>query len=810
MSKCTLCNKLCNSSSNCMSGYGPDDADLMFCGEAPGEEEDKQGIPFVGRAGKYLHRHVFKGAGIDAAYVRLTNPVRCRPPQNRSPNIAEIRNCRQYLEEEVELVQPKVIVAMGNIALHSIIPFKRKKDPQEDKATWKSKGLTGITRWQGKVIWHSEFNCYVIPTFHPSALARDSSEGIEYRLNLVVKDVEQAILYSQRPRVKVPPIRKILADTEEKVIKVLQGVAKVDVVGFDIETGDFDPRTSDIIGVGIADKPNRGFFLLWDVIKNSAECMHLFKRFLTDQNQLKVIHHAEFEERYIRMKKLKFTCPYVDTLVAAALVDENFGKGLKDLTWRYLPFGGYEQELDDYRVANRIKSFADIPIDFLYPYGVMDSTNALQLWHLFEPQLEEQCLMPLYKKILMPVRKVMTDAEIAGFTVDIKRAKKLSNKCDQVVEKLFGRMHAIAGVEINPRSPKQLGDLLYNKLGMKPLKKTKTGYSCDADSLEFTLTNSKNKRGERFVRTLLDVRFIQSMQSKFIKPIIKNAWKDGKIHTRYNIAGTVTGRTSCSDPGIHNEPRDRLIRSLFIASDGCKLIHADLERTELTILAAYSRDPVLIEALKGDPHAEVYKFMFGKPDSYQPTEDDRFVGKTLNFGTVYGRGFLSIAKAIGVSPKKAKGLIEKYFGKLKGVKRWLSKNIQDTKERGYTVSFFKRRRRLPGINSDDRELVARSCRQANNSAIQSAAADYTYIGLVRTSREIKKRQLRAKIVHTVHDCIVVDCPIEEIKEVKLIIKEAFEKRVKAVPIQMRVDLEVMDRWGEKNDSKLYEVLKKVS
>ena len=196
MSECTLCKRLCKFSRiNCIDGYGPEEADLMFVGEAPGTDEAEQGVPFVGKVGKFLHRHIFRGAGIDADSVRLSNAVRCQPPKKKggqqgTPTIAEIRNCHDFLRDEIELVKPKVIVALGNVPLHSLIPIHRKRDPEEaDSPHWKYQGaVSGITKWRGKVLWHPIYKCYVVPTFHPSAVMRDFEGGVQYRLESVVRE----------------------------------------------------------------------------------------------------------------------------------------------------------------------------------------------------------------------------------------------------------------------------------------------------------------------------------------------------------------------------------------------------------------------------------------------------------------------------------------------------------------------------------------------------------------------------------------------------------------------------------------------
>lgn len=803
-----------------MQGQGPKHADIVFVGEAPGEEEDKAGIPFIGRAGRFLKRHVFRGAGVDESEVFITNAVRCRPPNNKTPSMVEIRNCFPHLEEELKRIQPKVIVALGNVPLHSLLPIHRKKrDPEEAEDTrWKYQAaVSGITRWRGKLMWHPIFKCYVIPTFHPSALARDFNQGVQFRLKQTIADVEEAVRASHREPPKVVPVKTDYITDPGKAAEILERAIKAPFVAYDIETEGFDPNEDSLWGFSVSFEPYKGYYISWDVMNHHKSLRTLFAAFIQNSKQTKILHNVEFDDRFMQTKFSTLpplAYPYVDTMIAASLLDENFGKGLKELVWRYLHYGGYEQEFDEWKEKHK-KGWKkpDDPIEKremekkMSVYGSTDAACTFLLWKKFEPMLDEQDLMPLFKKVSMPVRRVMTSAEVAGFRIDLDRAKKLKQRCENAQKLLTKKMFKYAGEKFNERSPVQLSKIFYDKLNTLNdpeeygIARNKRGFSTDATSLEILALKGKGQ-GKKLAQVLVDLRFINSQVSKFIDPIIKNVWDDGRIHTRYNSTGTVTGRTSCSNPGIHNVPRDKTIRSLFVASEGHQLVEADLARAELAILAAYCGDENLIKALEGDPHSEVIKMMFNKPADYKPSEDERFVGKSINFGLVYGRGPVSLAAVLGCSVEQAMEYIRLYFERLPKVKKFLELNIKRSIKRGYALSLFKRRRRLPDLKSDNVPEQRKAERQANNSVIQSAAADYTYIGLIRVAVEIAKRGLHAKIIHTVHDCVIVDAPKSEVKEVAAIVKECFERPVKAVPVRMKIDVAIVNAWGEHNDSKL--------
>jgi DNA polymerase-1 len=797
MKRCEDCKLHQFSKINCILGDGPMNADMLFVGEAPGEDEERTGKPFVGRAGQFQERHVFRGSGIVRAHVRLTNAVRCRPKDNKTPGTNEIRACRYHLEDEIARIKPKVIVLLGNVPLYSVIPMP-KKDNAEKKYQNKA---TGITKWRGNLMWHHKYQCWVMPTFHPSGLARSFNMGSRYQLDQAIADIEAAerAVGRSAPDYKYPTIH--LADTPEKAIRVMAKMMLAKTMGFDIETEDLD-FASEVLGISMACGENEGFYLTWEAISQSEKALRMFKELCKMESPLKILHNAAFDTRFIRMKGLPFSRVYKDTMIMAHLHDENFFKGLKPLTWRHLLFGGYEQPMEDYRIEHKLRNFKGMPVEVIYPYSGMDAVATRQLYFKLLPHLVEERSIQLYDNVLMPVREVMTTAEIHGFKTDPVYAKNLDSKCDIVRTKLLGNIYAKAGGEFNLKSPKQLGDVLYKKLRLPVVVTSKKGKpSCNKKALTIL---SKHKKGA-IVQDILGARYIADQQTKFIKLAY-----EGIVNQRYNLTGTQTGRASCSDPGLHNIPKDRVVRAVFVASSGNVLIVADAKSAELRMLAACSGEPALLKAFKEgrDLHTWVYNLMFKKPMDYVPTQEERFIAKAINFGLIYGRGPKSLGETLGCSTELAMKYIDLYFKTFPMAKQFLDGNIKEAKRNGYVETFFRRRRRLPEIKSDMREVVSKAGRQANNMMMQSPAADCTYVALVRIDREIRKRDLEARIIHTVHDCVVVDTPRGEVKEVSQIILDAFSKPIKVVPINMESEVEVEKRWGLHNDSRLYEILGK--
>jgi uracil-DNA glycosylase family 4 len=797
--RCEDCKLYKDSKINCIKGEGPLHADILFVGEAPGEDEERTGRPFVGRAGSFLDRHVFRGAGIDRSSVRLTNAIRCRPKNNKTPGTSEIKKCRHHLEAEIAKVKPKVIVLLGNVPLYSVVPM-----PQRDDAEKKYQGKAGgITKWRGNLLWHHKYQCWVMPTFHPAGLARDFNMGSRYRLDQTIADIEEATKAVGRK----PPVYKYpkahLVDNSRLAIITLQAMRMADFIGFDIETEDFDPWTSDVLGVSMSKDDENGYYITWDAISQNADALRLFKKLCEEEKPLKILHNAAFDVKFLKINRgIPFARVYKDTMIAAHLQDENFYKGLKPLTWRHLCFGGYEQPLEEYKSEHKLRNFKGVPVEVIYPYSCCDAVATRQLYQKLNPILKAEHTAPLFDNVLMPVRDVMTNAEIHGFKTDPVYAHALNDKCDVAREKLLGDIYKSAGGEFNLRSPKQMGEVLFKKLKLPVVMKSKTGNpSCSKKALQIL---AKHKRGA-IVQDILSARYITDQQTKFIKLAF-----GGEVHQKYNLAGTQTGRTSCSDPGLHNIPKDRIVRAIFVPSKGNVLVCADAKSAELRMLAACSGEEELIKAFDEgrDLHTWVYNLMFHKPEDYVPTQEQRFIAKAINFGLIFGRGPVSLAETLGCTTGKAAEYIDLWFDTFPKAKQFLKDNITETKENGYAVTFFGRRRRLPEIYSDNRESQRKAERQANNMVMQSPAADCTYVALNRIDQAIRDNELEARIIHTVHDCVVLDCPKKEVKIVSQIILTAFAKQIKVLPIKMEAEVEVEARWGLHNDSRLYEILGK--
>lgn len=784
-----------------MEGDGPDRPEIMIVGEAPGSEEDRIGRPFVGRSGIFLKKDLLRPSGIDITTVRFTNAVRCHPPNNRTPTIGEIEKFYPLLDAEVRATRPKVVVVTGSAALASVFRFIYKgSEAREAK-------VSGILKWRGKQIWHREWGCWVVPTPHPRyTMTKFRREGSEYHYLQGIADFELANKLAKQKRPRMQKVESRWITTVSELRSMLDEMEASERFAFDIETGGTGkPDSKWIIGASFATNSRVGYYATWELVESDPRSYERVLELVASSRE-KIMHNGAYEIAIFRALGLPINTKYFDTMIAANMVDENFYVGLKPLTWVHTTFGGYELPLDQYKYEHKVEEdYSLIPDEVLAPYGGYDAVATYRLWEVFSERLEKMGSMSAFAKIIMPVRRTMSDAEYTGIYLDRERAEELSDACARAKTQLEEQVYEAAGRKFNINSTKQLATVLYDEIGLKPLKETDTGnWSTDAESLEYLAS----QKGGDVARILVDRSYLKTMHSSHVEQALRFVQDDSRVHTSYNLTGTVTGRASCSRPGIHNVPNDALIRGIYSASPGNLFADSDLKSAELAYLAAESGEEVFLRAFNEgrDLHSDTYRMVFDLPDDYEPTKEQRRFAKTINFGLVYGMSQYGLARRLGITLEEAEDFLEKYFDRLPKVTEYMLRKRQEASDNGYVTSLFGGYRHLPLAQSDLDYEQQRAFRQAMNAPIQQGAAFYTYLGLARLRRNIRKMGLEAKIVHTVHDCALVDFPSHEQESVEEAIRVSFEQRLSILPVQMRVETEITKRWGEHNDSRLRGIL----
>ncbi len=436
--------------------------------------------------------------------------------------------------------------------------------------------------------------------------------------------------------------------------------------------------------------------------------------------------------------------------------------------------------------------FDEVEIEPAAEYAAEDSDITWRLTHALKARLKDETLK-LYEELELPLIEVLADMEMTGVRVDREHLAKLSRQLDKDLKKLENEIYALAGEPFNINSPKQLGVILFEKLELRVIKKTKTGPSTDMSVMEELA--GEHELPDRIV----NYRQLSKLKSTYIDALPLEIYeKTGRVHTSYNQTVAATGRLSSSDPNLQNIPiRSELgkeIRRAFVADQNGWLLSADYSQIELRILAHLSDDPALIRAFKKgeDIHSRTAAEIFGQPlDAVD--EEGRRMAKAVNFGIVYGLSAFGLSRQLKISPKDAKKFIDQYFDLYKNVKTFMERTIEEARQCGYTVTVMNRRRYLPDLDSKNRQVREAAERMAINSPVQGSAADMIKVAMIRLHQKLAK--LKSKMIMQVHDELVFECPAKEKKEVESLVKKEMEG-VWPMQVPVVVHLDWGKNWNE--------------
>lgn len=437
----------------------------------------------------------------------------------------------------------------------------------------------------------------------------------------------------------------------------------------------------------------------------------------------------------------------------------------------------------------------------LPPVPATDPSFPLHYLHLLEKlagriekELETAGLSPLYHQVELPLASLLFEMEACGISVDPLRLQEISQDLDSVLGRLTASIHSQAGEEFNINSPKQLGVVLFEKMGLPVLKRTKTGPSTSAEVLE-------ELSQYPIVNDVLEYRQVAKLKSTYTDALAALiSPQTGRIHTTFNQTVTATGRLSSTHPNLQNIPvrtaEGRRIREAFVAPSGFQLLSADYSQIELRLLAHLSQDEVLIDAFcKGrDIHLQTASEVFEVPLE-QVTSEQRSAAKAINFGIVYGISSFGLAKGINLTRVQAQAYIDSYFRRYPRVKSYLDQLVDTARSQGYVTTLLQRRRYLPNIKSRNFAIRNFAARTAMNSPIQGSAADVIKLAMLNVSRALKSQQLATKLLLQVHDELVFEVPLNELKQAASLVKKEMES-VLELDVPLVVDLFSGPNWSE--------------
>ncbi|HCC68613.1 MAG TPA: DNA polymerase I, partial [Nitrospiraceae bacterium] len=439
--------------------------------------------------------------------------------------------------------------------------------------------------------------------------------------------------------------------------------------------------------------------------------------------------------------------------------------------------------------------FSEVSIEDATRYSAEDAAVTAKLKKALETSIKEQGIDTLFYELELPLIEVLADMEMAGVKIDINLMADMSKELDRELDGLQRRIYFLAGGEFNINSPKQLQEVLFKRLGLRAVKKIKTGYSTDVGVLEELALQHE------LPREILEHRALSKLKSTYVDalPEIINP-RTGRLHTSFNQTVTATGRLSSSEPNLQNIPIrgewGRRIRSAFISEDGYLLMSSDYSHIELRLLAHLSQDTGLLDAFRadGDIHTKTASELFGvSPEAVTPEMRRR--AKTVNFGIVYGISPYGLSQELGITPQEAKMFIDKYFERHSGVKEYIDTLIRAVKEKGYVETILCRRRAIPELRSPNKITRQLGERLAVNSPIQGSAADIIKCAMLNIWRRIKKERLKTKMLLQVHDELLFEVPEDEVDKAMILVKEEMERAVR-LSVPLRVEMGLGRNWVE--------------
>lgn len=587
-----------------------------------------------------------------------------------------------------------------------------------------------------------------------------------------------------------------MLDSDEDIIELVSNLMKEKHICFDTETTGIDPLNSNLVGISFAVKENEAFYIPIPEEQDIAQSrISLFKDLLENENIEKIGQNIKYDILVLRSYGINVQGYLFDTMVAHYLINPELRHGMDYMALNYLNYKTTPiEELIGPKGKNQ-KTMRYIDKEIVSNYACEDADITLKLRNILSKELKENKLEKLYNDIEGPLIYVLADMEWNGVRLDIEELKVLSEKLNDELEVIEKDIMDMAGMEFNVNSPKQIGEVLFDKLVIsdKP-KKTKTGqYSTGEEELQ------KLKDKHPIIEKILEQRGLKKLLSTYIDafPQLVNS-KTGKVHTSFNQTVAATGRLSSTNPNLQNIPirddRGKEMRRVFIADEGSLFVSSDYSQIELRIMAHLSNDANMIEAFNNnqDIHAATAAKIFKVPIE-EVTSDMRDKAKTANFGIIYGITPFGLSERLNIPRGEAKALIDEYFAMFPDVKNYMDKSIEDARKNGYVETIYGRKRHLADINSRNAIVRGFAERNAINAPIQGSAADIIKVAMIRIYNELVKRNLNTKMILQVHDELNFNVPTDELEIMKQLILTEMESACN-LSVPLKTDVGVGDNW----------------
>lgn len=573
---------------------------------------------------------------------------------------------------------------------------------------------------------------------------------------------------------------------------LISNLLKQNSVSFDTETTGICALTAELVGMSFSWEKGKGFYVPVPADRNEAQALvDKFRPFFEAEGIEKVGQNLKYDLEILSNYGITVKGKFFDTMIAHYLINPDMRHGMDVLAETYLKYTPMPIEALIGKKGKGQKSMRDVALELIKEYAVEDADITLQLKEVFAPMLDETGTRKLFDEIEIPLMPVLAAMETEGINLDVPYLKELSAELSADTKALEQKIYEAAGEAFNLGSPKQLGEILFDKMkiGGSKLKKTKTGQYATGEEVLSYLTNEHH-----IIQDILDWRQVVKLQNTYVDALPGQVEaKTGRVHTDYMQTVAATGRLSSNNPNLQNIPirteRGRQIRKAFVARDEKHiLVSADYSQIELRIIAALSEDPEMIRSFQNreDIHASTAAKVFNTTLA-EVTREQRSHAKTVNFGIIYGVSAFGLSNQTSLSRSESKDLIEAYYKTYPRLKQYMSEQIESARENGYVTTVLGRRRYLKDINSANAVVRGAAERNAVNAPIQGSAADIIKIAMINIHKRLATEGWKSKMLLQVHDELVFDVYKEELERIKPMIKHEMENAFTlAVPLEVEV------------------------
>jgi DNA polymerase-1 len=608
----------------------------------------------------------------------------------------------------------------------------------------------------------------------------------------VVEPVAEPTTIHDLATATTTPHEYILVQDEAAAKKLLDEMLQQQEIAFDTETTNIDANMADILGMSVCWEKGKAYYVAMPEGKEAVQqFLQIFKPVFDKQDITWIGQNIKYDMLMFKWYGIELKGKIYDTMLAHYVIEPEGKHNMDAMSGKYL---GYEPISIETLIGKKGKSqgsMKDVPLEDVKEYAAEDADVTLQLKHALDPLLDKCEVRPVFAEVENPLVPVLLDMEFEGVGIDINFLKDYSKELERDIKAAEESVYQQAGIAFNLASPKQLGEVLFDKLKLDDkAKKTKTGqYATGEDVLQ------KLQGKHAIVDNILVFRELSKLKSTYVDalPTMINP-RTGRVHTNFNQSVAVTGRLSSINPNLQNIPirtdRGREIRKAFIPREsGWVLLSADYSQVELRIVAAISNDEAMIQAFKDnkDIHTATAARVYGV-DETEVTKEMRRAAKAVNFGIIYGQTAFGLAGSLGIGRTEAKEIIDNYFTQYPGIKRYMDETINFAREHGYVQTLKGRKRYLADINSANQTVRGFAERNAINSPIQGTAADMIKLAMIKVYHEMKKTTLKSKMILQVHDELVFDVPENEVDEMKELVVRSMESAM-LLPYDVPVNAE---------------------